>query len=87
MRTLKIRLRRVGRWKKPVYSVIVTFNGVPVKSGKYCEKLGFYSPSSFPKFFFLNFNRLSYWLMRGAVTTETVNLLVSKVLPSSKLKN
>ena len=52
MKTLKIRLKRIGRWKRPVYSLVVVSKDSPVKSGKYFEKLGFYSPASKPKFFF-----------------------------------
>lgn len=84
MKLVKIRLRRVGRWKKPIYSVVVVYANSPVKSGKSFEKLGFYSPSSRPKFFFLNFARTAFWLVRGATVTKTVGILLSKLALSTK---
>lgn len=84
MRPFRIKLKRIGRWKKPVYAVVVTLHGISPKSSKYFERLGFYAPASSPKFFFINFSRVSYWLMRGASLTDTVGALVSKLMIKRK---
>lgn len=43
-----------------MYAVVVASKKNSVSSGRYLEKVGFYSPASTPKFFFLNFARVSY---------------------------
>lgn len=42
-----------------MYEVVVTFLGSKVQGGVVFEKLGFYSPATSVKFFFINFFRLS----------------------------
>lgn len=59
MHKLTIRLRRVGRWRKPVYAVVVMSAKKPMR-GSFLEKLGFYSPLSSSKIFFINLDRLSF---------------------------
>lgn len=59
MRNYIIRLKRIGRWRKPVYEVVVSFSDVPV-TGNLVEKLGFYSPLTESKIFFINLDRLAF---------------------------
>ena len=60
MRQFKVRLKRVGRWHRPVYEVVVVFGDSHASSGVTFEKLGFYSPTTSVKFFFINFSRLAF---------------------------
>lgn len=60
MRQFTIRLKRVGRWHRPVYEVVVVFADSRVRGGEIFEKLGFYSPVTSVKFFFINFSRLAF---------------------------
>ena len=79
MKTIVIRLRRTGRWKKPVYTVVVTFKNFASDSGMSFERLGFYPPATNPKFFFMDFSRTAKWLMRGATVTKTVGKLMGQL--------
>jgi len=60
MKTFAIRLRRTGRWNRPVYNVVVAFTDARTR-GAVFEKIGFYSPAATNKFFFINFERLAFW--------------------------
>jgi len=59
MRSYIIRLKRIGRWRKPIYEVVVSFSDSAVNAGRF-EKLGFYSPRMESKIFFINLDRLSF---------------------------
>lgn len=59
MRHYSIRLKRTGRWRRPMYEIVVAFQDSRL-AGKFFEKIGFYSPSSTTKLFFINFNRLAF---------------------------
>jgi len=57
----KIRLKRLGRRKSPLYSIIVTFSTRSARTGLIFEKLGIYLPSIKDfKIFFIKLNRLAY---------------------------
>lgn len=79
-----IRFRRIGRCRKPAYNIVVSLKTSTVR-GKYIEKLGFYSPASNNKLFFLNLARLSFWLMRGASVSSRCGLVVGKFVPPSSI--
>lgn len=82
MRSFVIRLRRVGRWNRPVYNIVVAFADARVGGASF-EKIGFYSPSSTNKLFFINIERLAYWLMRGARPTFRIATLMGKLFSYS----
>jgi ribosomal protein S16 len=69
----KILLNRVGRYKKPFYSIVVVdrFN-------KIIEKLGSYDPRAHNgvKSFYLNKFLLIYWLYKKAVPSLFLNKLM-----------
>lgn len=82
---LKIRLFRQGRKNRPFFHVVVA----EAKKKKFIEKLGYYNPllktNIRKEKFCLNFDRISYWLSKGAQTTEIIaNILKDK---DSNLKN
>lgn len=80
MREYIVRLKRIGRWRKPVYEIVVVFSDSAASSAAY-EKLGFYSPLGGAKIFFMNLDRLSFWLLRGAKITSSVGVILGKMAP------
>ncbi len=74
---VRIRLRRVGAKKKPLYRIIVVDrrkDGL----GDVIETVGSYDNRSNPKVIKINKERITYWLGKGAQPTETVKNLLRK---------
>lgn len=72
--SLKIRLARGGRKKKPFYSIVVAENTSP-RDGKFIEKLGTFNPllaKDKAERVVLKADRIEYWLGKGAEPTETI---------------
>jgi len=74
---VKLRLRRMGKKKQPVYKVVAADSRSP-RDGKFLEAIGLYNPKSDPAVVDINENRALYWLGVGAQPTETVRSLLSK---------
>ncbi len=75
----RIRFARRGRKKAPIYDIVVADSRAP-RDGRFIEKLGSYNPlvfSSSP--LLLNSERALYWLMVGALPTDSVQSLFSRV--------
>ena len=71
-------LQRKGAKRFPIFSIILRFH---VKNSKiFLEKLGHYNPNFSTRRFFLNVNRLAYWLQRGVILSSTVKKLLVKFL-------
>ena len=70
---IKIRLRRMGTNKKPVYRVVVCNSQVSTK-GKFFEEVGFYNPKK--DIIQLNKERIEFWVKRGAQLSDTVAFLL-----------
>jgi small subunit ribosomal protein S16 len=73
---LKIRLRRMGSNRRPVYRVVVS-DSRQTPTAAVLEEVGFYNPRSNPAEVTLNRERIKYWLERGAQMSETVQSLVA----------
>ncbi|MCS6808132.1 MAG: 30S ribosomal protein S16 [Bacteroidota bacterium] len=73
---VKIRLRRRGRKKAPVYD-IVAMNSRKTRDGAFLEKLGQYNPMTFPSKITLNNERALYWLKTGAQPTAMARAILS----------
>jgi small subunit ribosomal protein S16 len=69
---VKIRLRRMGTSKKPVYRVVVCDSHVATK-GKFFEEVGFYDPKK--DIIQLNKERIEFWVKKGAQLSDTVDFL------------
>jgi len=77
---VRLRLRRVGRKKLPVYKVVAADRRSP-RDGRYIEAVGQYEPLRPSNNVEFNEDRVMYWLQNGALPTDTVrNLLKSKGL-------
>ena len=74
---VKLRLRRMGKKRQPIYKVVAADVRSP-RDGKYIEAIGTYSPKSEPAAIEINEDRALYWLGCGAQPTETVKNLLSK---------
>lgn len=74
---LKIRLRRMGSNRRPVYRVVVS-DGRQTPSAAVLEEVGFYNPRSNPAEVTLDRERITHWLERGAQMSETVRSLVAR---------
>src|SRR5690606_37668234 len=74
---VKIRLRRMGRRKHPVYAVVAA-DGRSPRDGRFIEDLGRYEPVREPATVSLNEDRILYWLQQGAQPSDTVRNLLSR---------
>ncbi|MBN1521357.1 MAG: 30S ribosomal protein S16 [Candidatus Aureabacteria bacterium] len=73
-----IRLKRMGSNKKPFFRIVVTDKSSP-RDGRFIEELGYYAPLKKDDNFSVDMERVSYWVSKGAVPSETVqNLMKSK---------
>lgn len=74
---VKIRLKRMGKKKQPVYKIVVADARSP-RDGKFIEAVGFYNPLTNPHQIQLNEEKINLWLDRGAIPTLTVKSILSK---------
>lgn len=74
---VKLRLRRVGKKKQPVYR-IVAVDSRASRDGKYIEAIGQYNPRTAPVLIELKEERLFMWLKRGAQPSDTVRSLLQR---------
>ena len=68
---VKLRLRRIGKKKQPMYKVVAADARAP-RDGKFLESLGLYNPLTNPHTLELKEDRVLYWLGVGAQPTDTV---------------
>jgi len=74
---VKIRLRRTGRKKQPMYRIVVADSRSP-RDGKFIEVVGQYAPRQGDLALNLKTDRVNYWLDNGAQPTDTVRSLLRK---------
>ncbi len=72
---LKIRLRRMGSNRRPVYRVVVSDGRKPPTSAV-LEEVGYYNPRSQPCEVRLDRDRIDHWLSQGAQLSDTVKSLL-----------
>ena len=80
-----IRMRRTGSKGRPAYRVVVADSRYP-RDGRYIEQLGYYDPLTNPATFQINAERLSMWIQRGALPSESVGVMVAKHAPDALRK-
>ena len=73
----RIRLRRVGRKKQPMYRIVVTDKEAP-RDGRFIETIGHYNPraKSEAEKVTVKADRAREWLNKGATTSDTVASLL-----------
>ncbi len=74
---VRIRLRRIGRKKAPVYRIIVADSQSP-RDGKFIEIIGQYAPRQAQGGLAVNEERANYWLGVGAQPSDTVRSLLRR---------
>jgi len=74
---VKIRLRRTGRKKQPMYRIVVADSQSP-RDGKFIEVVGQYAPRQGEQAINLKNDRVNYWLDNGAQPSDTVRSLLRK---------
>jgi small subunit ribosomal protein S16 len=74
---VRIRLRRTGRKKAPMFRIVVADSKCP-RDGKFIEIVGQYAPRQGETALNLRSDRVNYWLDNGALPTDTVRSLLRK---------
>ena len=74
---VRIRLRRIGRKKAPVYRVVVADSQSP-RDGKFIEIIGQYAPRQGDNSVKIDEERANYWLGVGAQPSDTVRSLLRR---------
>jgi small subunit ribosomal protein S16 len=71
---VKLRLRRIGKKKHPIYKVVAADIRSP-RNGRYIEAVGSYDPNVNPVMLKFRDDRILHWLQKGAQPTDTVRSL------------
>ncbi len=74
---VKLRLRRMGKKKQPIYKVVAADARAP-RDGRFIEAIGTYNPLTDPASVEIKEERALYWLGVGAQPTDTVKSLFRK---------
>ena len=68
---VKIRLRRMGQKKNPIYRIVVSDSRSP-RDGKFIDEIGTYNPNTDPSTFKVDEEAAKKWIANGAQPTEVV---------------
>lgn len=74
---VRIRLRRVGKKKKPIYQIVAA-DSRAARNGKFLEIIGRYDPMQNPMVIETKDPRVLHWLKNGALPTDTVKSLFQR---------
>lgn len=74
---VRIRLRREGRKKTPMYRIVVADSTAP-RDGRFIEIIGQYQPRGGENALNLQVERVHHWLNVGALPTDTVRSLLRR---------
>ena len=72
---VKIRMRRMGQKKNPIYRIIVADSRSP-RNGRFIEEIGTYNPNTDPSEFKIDEELAKKWLTNGAQPTDVVAKLL-----------
>ncbi|MCF0130028.1 MAG: 30S ribosomal protein S16 [Pseudobutyrivibrio sp.] len=68
---VKIRLRRMGQKKRPIYRIIVADERSP-RDGRFIDEIGTYDPNVEPAAVTVDAEAAKKWIANGAQPTQTV---------------
>ena len=68
---VKIRLKRMGQKRNPIYRIVVADARSP-RDGRFIEEIGTYDPNHQPSVFTVDTEAAKKWLANGAQPTDTV---------------
>ena len=74
---VRIRLRRVGRKKTPLYRIVVADSRSP-RDGRFIETIGQYDPRKAEGGLKIETDRANHWLDVGAQPSDTVRSLLRR---------
>ena len=74
---VRIRLRRGGRKKNPMYRIVVADSRSP-RDGRFIETIGHYYPRQAEGGLGVETERANYWLDHGAQPSDTVRSLLRR---------
>ena len=74
---VKIRLKRMGNKRNPVYRIVDADSRSP-RDGRFVEEIGTYDPNQEPSLVTVNEEAAKKWLANGAQPTETVGKLLKQ---------
>lgn len=74
---VKIRLKRIGAKKNPVYRIVVSDSRSP-RDGRFIEELGYYNPLTEPAEIKIDEGKARDWLGKGAQLTDTARDLFTR---------
>lgn len=74
---VKIRLKRMGAKKHPIYRVVVA-NSTEARDGRFIETIGTYDPNVDPPAVLIDEEKALRWLGHGAQPTDTTRALLRK---------
>ncbi len=74
---VKLRLKRMGAKKQPIYRVVVADSRYP-RDGRFIEEIGFYNPLTDPATINVDAEKAKKWIANGAQPTETVKSILKK---------
>ena len=72
---VRIRLRRVGSKKNPIWRIVVADKRSP-RDGRTIETIGRYNPQTDPSTIELDEAKVKEWLGKGALPSEAVSRLI-----------
>ncbi len=75
--TVRIRLKRMGARKDPVFRLVVADSRFP-RDGRFIEEIGYYNPTANPPVIAVKEDRALAWLAKGARPSETVRVLLQR---------
>jgi len=70
----KIRLKRIGRKKKPFYRIVIADSRAS-RDGRFVESIGYYDPLTEPVNLKIDEDKAITWLKNGAIPSDTVKNL------------
>jgi small subunit ribosomal protein S16 len=74
---VRIRLRREGRKKSPIYRIVIADSQSP-REGRFIEIIGTYQPRKTENAVELKTERANYWLSVGAQPSDTVRSILRR---------
>jgi small subunit ribosomal protein S16 len=75
---VRIRLRRMGSKKQPLYRIVVTDREAP-RDGAFIETIGLYNPRTEPSTVEVQEDRALYWMKVGAQPSDSAAQLLKKL--------
>ena len=74
---VRIRLRRIGRKKAPVYRIVVADSQSP-RDGRFIEQVGYYNPLTDPATLKIDEEKVVHWLSQGAQPSDSAKILLKR---------